>query len=353
MFIKHQRIRETPVPGGSICTRPAAHASTTAARSSPSPCAGPAGGVLRRRGGRAALAAGGRRGAGAGGRSPRCPDLLALEWIEHGEADPAAAPSGSAGELAGAAPGRRGRVRGALARVHRHAAAAQRRRRTAPGPTWFAERRLLPVPAHLGRRRRAHRRRRRAGRAGDRRHRAGTAAPSRPARIHGDLWPGNVLWDRGRARLARRPGRARRAPRDRPGAARRCAAARRTSTGSWPPTARRGRWPTAGADRVPLHQLHLLLVHTALFGAAYRDVGPLAPLASPLNGDTAGVPVRGMTPSEPPGAGLADRHRPGRDRPAGVADRPVQPALHVLHARRGARLAARARRCSPTTRSCG
>ena len=32
-------------------------------------------------------------------------------------------------------------------------------------------------------------------------------------------------------------------------------------------------WPLADGwrERVPLHQLHLLLVHTALFGAAYRD----------------------------------------------------------------------------------
>jgi fructosamine-3-kinase len=31
-------------------------------------------------------------------------------------------------------------------------------------------------------------------------------------------------------------------------------------------------WPLADgwAGRVPLHQLHLLLVHTALFGASYR-----------------------------------------------------------------------------------
>ena len=38
----------------------------------------------------------------------------------------------------------------------------------------------------------------------------------------------------------------------------------------------------------------------------------------------------------------AARHlRPRRHRPAGLADRPVQPALHLLHARRGAGLVAR------------
>ena len=45
--------------------------------------------------------------------------------------------------------------------------------------------------------------------------------------------------------------------------------------------------------------------------------------------------------------------RPGGDRPAGLADRPLQPALLLLHARRGPRLAARRRACSPTTRSSG
>ena len=32
-------------------------------------------------------------------------------------------------------------------------------------------------------------------------------------------------------------------------------------------------WPLSDGwrDRVPLHQLHLLLVHTALFGGGYRD----------------------------------------------------------------------------------
>jgi fructosamine-3-kinase len=32
-------------------------------------------------------------------------------------------------------------------------------------------------------------------------------------------------------------------------------------------------WPLANGwrERVPVHQLHLLLVHTAAFGGAYRD----------------------------------------------------------------------------------
>ncbi len=44
---------------------------------------------------------------------------------------------------------------------------------------------------------------------------AGPAEP--PARLHGDLWNGNVLWGRGRQGAGHRPGRARRAPGDRPG----------------------------------------------------------------------------------------------------------------------------------------
>ena len=109
-------------------------------------------------------------------------------------------------------------------------------------------------------------------------------------------------------------------------------------------------WPLADGwrERVPLHQLHLLLVHAALFGAAYRACGAGGgPRAR-------AVTLTGVLPASiglvsRNGSGLDGRTcRPGRpvrpdgDRPAGVADRPVQPALHVLHARGGPGLAAQA-----------
>ena len=74
----------------------------------------------------------------------------------------------------------------------------------------------------------------------------------------------------GRPGLADRSGRARRAPGDRPGDAgpvRR--ALPRSHPGRLPGRSRRS--PTAGARRVPLHQLHPLLVHVCLFGASYRE----------------------------------------------------------------------------------
>ena len=45
-------------------------------------------------------------------------------------------------------------------------------------------------------------------------------------------------------------------------------------------------WPLADGwrARVPLHQLHLLLVHAALFGAAYRDAVATAAGAAALRG---------------------------------------------------------------------
>ncbi len=76
--------------------------------------------------------------------------------------------------------------------------------------------------------------------------------------------------------------------------------------------------------------------------------------ASRLSGGP-GVPTPGDRPLDCGGDDTAARGplRPGGHRPAGLADRPVQPALLLLHARRGARLAARRRRCSPTTRWSG
>ena len=47
--------------------------------------------------------------------------------------------------------------------------------------------------------------------------------------------------------------------------------ARLAWTGSWRATTRRSRWPAGWRSRIPLHQLHPLLVHACLFGASYRD----------------------------------------------------------------------------------
>ena len=59
---------------------------------------------------------------------------------------------------------------------------------------WYAEHRLAPVPAHGSRRRRPDRRRGRRGRAVCARLPELAGPPEPPARLHGDLWSGNVLW---------------------------------------------------------------------------------------------------------------------------------------------------------------
>jgi fructosamine-3-kinase len=94
---------------------------------------------------------------------------------------------------------------------------------------------------------------------------AGPAEP--PARIHGDLWSGNVLWSAGRGWLIdpaahgghRETDLAMLALFGAPHLDRIIAAYQEVT-------------PLAGGwrARVPLHQLHPLLVHVALYGASYR-----------------------------------------------------------------------------------
>ena len=103
-----------------------------------------------------------------------------------------------------------------------------------------------------------------------------------PARIHGDLWSGNVIFTADR-RGHDRPGRARRPWADRSGHA---ASVRRSGTGGAHRRVCRGRRARGGrwADLIGLHQLHPLLVHAVSHGprTAPRPAG--SPLATPSAG---------------------------------------------------------------------
>ena len=270
-FLTHQRIRETPVPGGSICqasrlTLDDGNSIFTKAW---------AGGGAAPDGFFAAEAAGlaWLREVGAVPVPEvlaALPDLLALEWIDAGE------PDGDGAEEFG----RR------LALLHRSGAPAfgadwpgylgrlpvPNEPSDGPWPHWFANSRLAPLL-------------RRSVDAGaleasdvtlierllsDVDRIAGPAGAEPPARIHGDLWPGNVLWSAGGTAYLIDPAAH--------GGHRETDLANLALFGAAPHLERilegyLDVWPLADGwrRRVPLHQLQLLLAHTAMFGRAYRD----------------------------------------------------------------------------------
>jgi fructosamine-3-kinase len=277
-FLTHQRIRETPLPGGSICAAvrlTLEDGVSVFAKTWPTPPGS-------REGGPAALGTppeGFFEAEGAGLAwlaEPRAvpvpaviaalPQLIALEWVEPGEPTAAAARRFGAG----------------LARLHQAGAEAFGTRQ--PGfvgalpldpltardgwGQWFASARLAPYlrlsadnGALAGADVQAVERL-----LGDIDAYAGPAEP--PARIHGDLWPGNLLWGRDGAWLIDPAAQ---------GGHRETDLATLALFGGAPflSAIMEGyQEVTPLADdwrrRVPLHQLHLLLVHTALFGGAYR-----------------------------------------------------------------------------------
>jgi fructosamine-3-kinase len=269
-FLTHQRIRETPVSGGHICTASRLtldDGSSLFAKSWPERAAEPV------PDGFFAAEAAGLRWLREAAAVPvpevvaALPELLALEWVDPGR------PSATAAA-------RFGRE---LAAQHRAGAPAfgadwpgfigalSQDNTPSPGPwpAWFTERRLLPylrLSADRG-----------ALTAADvalverlisRIDGYGGAEP--PARIHGDLWPGNLLWAAdGRVWLVDPAAH---------GGHRETDLAQLALFGGAPhlPEILAGYqevWPLDDGwqARLPVHQLHLLLVHTALFGAGYRD----------------------------------------------------------------------------------
>jgi fructosamine-3-kinase len=278
-FLTHQRIRETPVGGGDVCNASRLTLDDgTSLFAKTWPSGSPPDGFF-------AAEASGLRWLGAAGAVPipevftSLPEMLALEWIDPGE------PSAGAAE-------RFGRD---LAALHRSGAESfgaawpgfigplplDNTPSAGPWGPWFAERRLRPYLALSADRG--------ALSAAD------VAAVDRiintidtyggseaPARTHGDLWPGNVLWAAdGRAWLVDPAAQ---------GGHRETDLAALALFGGAPHletilAAYAEVWPLADGwrRRVPVHQLHLLLVHTAAFGGAYQSAVRAAAQAA-LNG---------------------------------------------------------------------
>jgi fructosamine-3-kinase len=271
-YLFHQRIRETPVGGGSICQARRLTLEDGSSLFAKSRENAPAGFFE-------AEAAGLRWLGEAPGGAPvpeviaALPDLLALGWVEPGEPAPAAAE-------------RFGRE---LAQTHRAGAEAF----GAPWPgfigslpqdntvdtavagagwaEWFATRRLEPYLRLAAERGAVTGADMKAVRSLIDRIDQHAPPAEPPARLHGDLWPGNVLWGaQGRVWLVDPAAQ---------GGHRETDVAQLSLFGGAPLLSRildayDEAWPLADGwrDRVPLHQLHLLLVHAALFGASYRPL---------------------------------------------------------------------------------
>ncbi|GAA2494905.1 fructosamine kinase family protein [Winogradskya humida] len=265
-FLTHQRIRETPVGGGDVCK---ASRLTLDDGSSIFAKTWPSGTPPEHFFTTEAAGLNWLRDAGTAPVPEvftALDEMLALEWINPGQ------PSAEAARRFG----------GELAAVHRAGAQSfgapwagfigplhqDNTPSSEPWAQWFAHRRLLPylkISADRG-----------ALQAEDvavveriltRIDSYGGDEPA--ARIHGDLWPGNVLWGAGNRAWLIDPAAH--------GGHRETDLAQLALFGGAPflPEILSGyeeAWPLSDGwrARVPLHQLHLLLVHTAAFGDSYR-----------------------------------------------------------------------------------
>lgn len=269
-FLTHQRVRETPVGGGAICT---ARRLTLEDGAS----------VFTKTYGKTEgepapehffeTEADGLRWLGETGTVPvpeviaALPGMLVLTWVD--DADPR--------------PGAAERFGRDLAALHRFGSDAfgapwpgfigslpQDNSGAQTWPEWFATRRLVPYLRGA----------RDGGAVEDssvvervlrRLETDGYGQAGEPAsRLHGDLWPGNLLWTTDGVTLVDPAAH---------GGHRETDVAQLHLFGGAPflPSIIQGYeevWPLPDGwqARVPLHQLHLALVHAVLFGARYRDL---------------------------------------------------------------------------------
>jgi fructosamine-3-kinase len=270
-FLTHQRIRETPVSGGSICTARRLTLDDGSSVFAKSRDDAPEGFF--------AAEAAGLRWLREAGAVPvpevvaALPELLALEWVDEAAPTPAAAERlgrdlaalhRAGADAFGAPGGAPDTLPGFIGSLPVDNTPSQ-----GPWPGWFAERRLQPLlrlSADRG-----------ALEASDvvqverviSNIQVYGGAES-PARIHGDLWPGNILWGTDRAWLIDPSAQ---------GGNRETDLATLRLFGGAPHLDRLvaaydEAWPLAEGwrERVPLHQLFLLLAHTAMFGASYRHL---------------------------------------------------------------------------------
>jgi fructosamine-3-kinase len=260
-FLTHQRIRETPVPGGSICVAQRLTLDDGASVFAKTLDGAPDGFF-------AAEAAGLRwlretNTVAVPEVLAELPSMLALEWID------SAAPGRETAE-------RFGRE---LAEMHRfqppkHFGAPWRGyigrlpldNTQAPFTwgEWFAEFRLASYLSRL-----PLDEARLVDRVSDRISDGIFGGDEPPSRIHGDLWPGNVVWAADRAWLVDPAAH---------GGHRETDLAFLALFGGAPYLDRilaayQETAPLADGwrERVPAHQLHLMLVHVELFGDAYRS----------------------------------------------------------------------------------
>jgi fructosamine-3-kinase len=266
-FLRHQRIRETPVGGGSVSVASRLtldDGSSLFTKTWPSGPA-PAGFFSAEAAGLDWL-----RDASAVPVPEvivALPEMIALEWIDSGTPTVAAAAEFGRG----------------LAELHRSGAAAFGADRpgfigplpldntpsAGPWSRWFADCRLLPyLRTSADRGALSETDVRAVERILDTIETYGGDEP--PSRTHGDLWPGNVLWGADHRAWLIDPAAH--------GGHRETDLAELALFGGAPHLdeilrAYQEVHPLADGwrARVPLHQLHLLLVHTAAFGGTWRD----------------------------------------------------------------------------------